>query len=166
MPGPCVSPTLSTPGEPMTVRRGFNPSRRNRKIGTPDHAWRDRAGARREFDLPWPRWEERSWGTRPGGFTVQNAGAHGDEVTIVVERPRTGCVHACAPEDVWRVLGRLPAIDVSGLGLVVLRQSTRKEEIFDWKWGSIWWSQDFRGYSGPTIILDAAETAEIGRAHV
>jgi hypothetical protein len=58
------------------------------------------------------------------------------------------------------VLGALPPGDVDGLDLVVLRQPTRKGEIFSSAWGRIHWCVDFRGYSGPAITLDAIDVTQ------
>jgi hypothetical protein len=82
---------------------------------------------------------------------------HGRTIRVVIEEPRTGSAHASAPDDVCNVLRRLPAGDVSGLDLVVLRQPTRKEDVLSPAWGRIHWCVEFHGYTGPAITLDAVD---------
>jgi len=59
------------------------------------------------------------------------------------------------PGDVCSVLRCLPADDVRGIGLVVLRQPTRKQKRLTHRWGEIRWCVEFEGYRGPAIALDA-----------
>jgi hypothetical protein len=75
----------------------------------------------------------------------------------VTERLRTASAHACTAVDVCGVLGCLPAADVAGIGLVVLRQPTRKEDILRPAWGRMHWCVQFRGYTGPAVALDAVD---------
>jgi hypothetical protein len=137
------------------MRSGRDPTRRNRKLGTPDFAWRDRGEGMPPFEIPWPRWEQRSPGERWTPQRVEEHTVHGRTLQIVVERPLSGWVHACAPEDVVEVLGRLPAPDTEGLGLVVLLQPRRKEDALRPVWGRLHWTTRFRGYAGPAVTLSA-----------
>ena len=138
-------------------RAGWRPERRNRKLGTSDWAWRDRAGGQASFDVPWPTWDphlpEASWEAE----AIEEHRVHGQALTVVTERVRPGSVHACAPAEVRDVLACLPAADVAGIGLVVLRQPTRKQDILMPAWGRMHWCAEFRGYTGPAIALDAVD---------
>lgn len=136
---------------------GWRPERRNRKLGTPDWSWKDQHEARPTFDVPWPDWEYRAPEERWSAETVERHQVHGKTTLVVTERPLNGSVHACSPSDVCAVLRCLPKADVAGVGLVVLRQPTRKEEIFRPAWGRMHWCADFRGYRGPAITLDAID---------
>src|SRR3954451_10164299 len=139
------------------MRSGRDPTRRNRKRGTPDFAWRDRGEGMPSFEIPWPEWEQRSPGERWTPQRVEEHTVHGRTLRIVVERPLSGWVHACVPEDVVEVLGRLPAPDTEGLGLVVLLQPKRKEDMLRPVWGRIHWTSRFRGYAGPAVTLAALD---------
>jgi hypothetical protein len=138
-------------------RAGWRPERRNRKIGTADRAWRDQPGARTEFDLPWPDWEHRAPAERWEAPSIERHEVHGRELKIATEEPRVGSAHVCAGADVCRALGCLPASDVAGIGLVVLRQPTRKEEALRPAWGRMHWCAELDGYTGPAITLDAVD---------
>jgi hypothetical protein len=139
------------------MRSGRDPTRRNRKRGTPDFAWRDRGEGPPPFDIPWPRWEHRGPGARFTPDRVVERTIHGRKLQIVVERPLSGFDHACDPEDVVDVLERLPSPDTEGLGLVVLRQPTRKEDRLALIWGCIYYTTRFRGYVGPVVTLVARD---------
>jgi hypothetical protein len=107
--------------------------------------------------VPWPAWEprlpEESWEAEAIGECV----VHGQPTMVVSERPRAGSAHACTPTAVCAVLECLPAGDVAGIGLVVLRQPTRKQEILIPAWGRMHWCTEFHGYTGPAIALDAVD---------
>src|SRR5215218_649584 len=139
------------------MRNGRDPTRRNRKRGTPDFAWRDRGDRTPPFRIPWPRWEQRSPGARFTPDRVEERTVHGRRLRIVVERALDGFEHACDPEDVVEVLEQLPSSDTEGLGLVVFRQPTRKEDRLDLLWGSIHYTTRFRGYVGPAVTLVARD---------
>jgi hypothetical protein len=75
----------------------------------------------------------------------------------VTERLLAGCEHMCRVDWVCGAIGALSAADVDGIGLVVLRQPTRKEMTLRSDWGAISWCVEFRGYTGPAITLDATD---------
>jgi hypothetical protein len=88
---------------------------------------------------------------------IERHEVHGETILVATERPRNGSVHVCSPADVCAVLRCLPDADVAGVGLVVLRQPTHKEEIFRLAWGRMHFCADFHGYSGPAITVDAVD---------
>lgn len=139
------------------MRSGRDPTRRNKKIGTRDHAWRDRTGGSRPFEVPWPRWERRPEQQRWPVSRVEQHECHGRPITVAVERLLDGHRHLCEPSAIVGVLNELPADDVDGLGLVVLHQETRKQTILKPAWGRILWCDRFRGYRGPVVMIDAID---------
>src|SRR3954451_763459 len=102
------------------MRNGREPTRRNRKRGTPDFAGRDRGEGPPPFAVPWPRWEERSPSERWTPHQVEERTVHGRRLRIVVDRTLSGWEPSCSPDDVVEVLANLPSPDTEGLGLVVL----------------------------------------------
>lgn len=138
-------------------RTGWKPERRNRKLGTPDWAWRDKPDAQEGFAVPWPTWEHRTPEERWTPDEIEQHQVHGRTVMVVAEKPRAGSAHVCTPADVCGIMGCLPAADVAGIGLVVLRQPTRKEDILRPAWGRMHWCVEFRGYNGPAVVLDAVD---------
>lgn len=113
------------------MRPGRDPTRRNKKIGTRDHAWRDRAGGSAAFSVPWPRWERRPDAQRWSVKTVEKFDVHDRGVMVATERLLDGYQHRCSPEAIVGVLNELPRDDVDGVGLVVLHQQTRKQQTRD-----------------------------------
>jgi hypothetical protein len=109
------------------------------------------------FGVPWPTWEQRAPAQRWAPTAVEVHDVHGRAITVVTDGLRGGFQHVCSPRAVCEVLAQLPRSDVNGLGLVVLRQAARKEEIFRLAWGRIRWCVDFRGYSGPAVMVDAID---------
>ena len=100
------------------VRAGWNPTRRNRNIGTAKsgHGLANRmviAEARKDPRRFWEKLRDPV-GVETNGFT------------ILVEPCVPGFVYAVTVDDVVRMLGLLPAEDFGGLRTVVLRQPTRK----------------------------------------
>src|SRR4051812_47026962 len=105
------------------MRSGRDPTRRNRKRGTPDFAWKDRPGVPWPFDVPSPR--EAVWGRAPRSGERREVNGH--VVTVAVERLRDGWEHPCTASDVFAVLAQLPTTDLEGVALVVLHQPSRKQ---------------------------------------
>jgi hypothetical protein len=84
----------------------------------------------------------------------------GRPFTILVEPTRADCIHACSVEDLFRVLGALPGPDLEGLGLLVLRQPKRKEQILSSVWGRLSYSLEIGRHQGPAVILEAIPLAQ------
>lgn len=107
--------------------------------------------------MPWPTWNPRlpedSWKAE----AIEEHHVHGQTITVVSEQLRKGSVYPCAPTEACAVLECLPAADIAGIGLVVLRQPTRKQDILIPAWGRMHWCVEFRGYTGPAIALDAVD---------
>ena len=137
--------------------RGYNPTRRNRNIGTAKsgHGQNNRMTipevARGRYTF-WERINDASEVTR----IVANR-----TVKFYVQRTRADCVHACTVDDIARLFLHLPRQDWQGIGAVVLRQPRRKEQTLASVWGRLAYSADLANkngrvvYSGPAIVLEA-----------
>jgi hypothetical protein len=128
-----------------------DPTRRNRTIGQPGHG----SSTAVPFDIPEPG---RDWNlvvARLDPVTAETFEVHGAELTVLTQEPTAPWIHTCTAEDVAGVLRRLPAADVAGIGLVVLRQPTRKQLLFSDAWGRIVYDLHWRAYRGPVIMLEA-----------
>ena len=79
---------------------------------------------------------------------------------VATERLLDGHQHLCSAEAIVGVLNELPREDIDGLGLVVLRQETRKEQILRLAWGSMSWCDRFHGYVGPVLSVDAVDLTD------
>lgn len=82
-------------------------------------------------------------------------GVKGHPITFIVEPTKSGYVHASTPEDIMTVLDLFELEHLEEIGLVVLRQPKRKEEILRPVWGRFVYYADLGRYSGPAIYLEA-----------
>ena len=137
--------------------RGYNPTRRNRNIGTVKG---DR-GQENPMTVPavshgkyhfWERIDDAKKVVR----TVS-----GRQISFFVQPTRGDCVHACTIDDLTQLLSCLPTPDWEGIEAILLRQPRRKEQTLAAVWGRLTYAADFvdgRGeilYSGPAIIIEA-----------
>jgi len=90
----------------------------------------------------------------------------GRSLKFFVQPTREDCVHACTIDDIVRVLSSLPAADWEGIEAILLRQSSRKEQVLASVWGRLAYAADLvdrRGrvlYQGPAIVLEAVNPIE------
>lgn len=113
----------------MGSRPGYDPTRRNRNIGTSKQG----RGRDNWMGIPWP--EERRFYERLEDPVVLTWKIHGRSWGFLIEPAYTDSVHACTPDDVARVIELLPADDLEGLQTVVFRQPTRKQAALEGVWG-------------------------------
>jgi hypothetical protein len=130
-----------------TMRPGWNPTRRNRNIGTAKsgHGLANRMVIPESWNDPRVYWERLA--------TPSAVEANG--FTVLVEPCTDGFVHAATVDDVLRVLGLLPSEDIVRVRVVVLRQPTRKQRLQSCVWGRLAYFASFGEATGPAIILEA-----------
>jgi hypothetical protein len=128
-------------------RSGWNPTRRNRNIGTVKSGH----GQANSLVIPesW-RHNRKYYEKLRSPVTVEIGG-----LTILVEPCLPGFVHAVTVDDIVRVVGLLPADDLAGLRMIVLRQPTRKQRIVSKVWGRLLYYAEFDSTPGPAIVLEA-----------
>ncbi len=132
--------------------RGFDATRRNRKIGSEDFGWRKQSPA----VVP-ERWGEVHYEQLRDPVVVHRT-VHRRDLPIVVEPTLDGFVHACTPDDIACLLNLLPAealFHVRGLGGIILRQPTRKAERLAPVWGRLVFASDVEPVSGAAVYLEA-----------
>jgi hypothetical protein len=130
---------------------GWNPSRRNRKIGTKDQGFK----LLKPFDIPslW-RGGRIFWQTLKDPLALPCAvGDHA--FTIVVEPTFEGFRHHVSVADLLEVIRHIPEDDRRDITVFALRQPTRKENVFSPVWGRMGYLADFGRYSGPSVALEA-----------
>lgn len=141
------------------VHSGFNPTRRNRNIGTA----RQGHGANNRLTIPSVSREERIWWERIKGPTVTECEVLGRAVRFVGEEPRHGSLYVCTIRDICRLLALVPPRDWTGLTTFVFRQSTRKQWLLHPTWGRLAMAADIGEHgrknihSGPAILLEALD---------
>ena len=135
----------------------FNPTRRNRNIGTAKQGH----GRDNRLVIPQPADAVRTWKEQLGPHRHVSVDVSGKPVDFFIEDNTGGCVHACSVEDVATMLSHVPESDWAGLSIVVLRQPTRKQRVLAPAWGRlIYFAELGRAGStpittGPAVLLEA-----------
>lgn len=133
------------------MRPGFNPTRRNRNIGT------SRAGRGQDNRHVIPVCDHKAFAHYEclRGYRSATRRVGGQSITFIVETVRPGSCHACTVDDVVRVLEQVPLQDLDGIELIVMRQPTRKEEILAPVWGWLAFFARIDQHEGRTIFLES-----------
>jgi hypothetical protein len=136
------------------TRAGWNPSRRNRNIGT------NKSGHGQANRLVIPdRWsDDRIFWEKLRDPVVVRRPVGEIEASVLVEPVIGGYTHCCTPDDVLAVVEMVPPGDLGDLRLFVLRQPTRKQAVLSSVWGRLAYSAQFNArLSGPAVFLEAQE---------
>jgi hypothetical protein len=146
-----------SPKSIKSMRTGRDATRRNRNIGTAKQGYgQDNKlviSTRRYPD--WLVYYENLKNYRTARRTL-----HGHVITFLVEETRLDCYHACTVDDIAYLLRFVPATDLHGIELIVLRQPKRKEEILAGAWGR-WASYVvIDDYRGSAIFLESVDIAK------
>ncbi len=138
------------------MKSGWNPTRRNRNIGTANQGFGDnnKLVIPNSVHVPTVYWEELTC------YKAVTRRVQGQDFTFIVERTRRDACHACTVDDIAYLLGQLPAADLSHLELIVLRQPKRKQEVLNSVWGRAVFFVEIGAYRGPAIILEAQTLAQ------
>jgi hypothetical protein len=145
----------------MMARTVFNPTRRNRNIGTPKQG----LGQDNRLVIPDPIVSSRTWKERLIRHQQIQRVVGGREIIFIVEETSGGCVHACSVDDVRHVLANIPMMDWEGLETFVLRQSTRKQRTLSPAWGRLLYDADLglpgraAKRMGPAVLMEAVDCA-------
>jgi hypothetical protein len=138
-------------------RSAWNPTRRNRNIGT------EKSGYSQNNKLVIPeRWIDfKVFWERLTNPVVCPLEIKGHSITMLIEQPKTGSVHASTPQDIIRVLNLVTQDHLDEIEIIVLRQPKKKEEILKPVWGRFVYYADLGQYSGPGVYLEAVEIGKI-----
>ena len=141
----------------------YNPTRRNRNIGTTKQGH----GRDNRLVIPDVSNGERGWEEELGRHQRILKHVKGRQILFIVDKNNNGCVHACSIADILHVLEYLPSQDWTGVNTFFLRQSTRKQRLLKPVWGKLLYhanvsrfGQDSR-QTGPAVILEAFGLNEI-----
>lgn len=135
----------------MNRRAGWNPTRRNRNIGTSKQG----RGKNNRLVIP-ESWHSSKiyWESLNNPVAVPQT-VNGKPLTILVEPTNPGFVHACTIDDIVALLGHIPNYHLEQITTLVLRQPKKKENLLKPMWGRLQYWSDVGPYSGPTIYLEA-----------
>lgn len=87
---------------------------------------------------------------------------NGRPITFIVEQVSNGR-HACSVDDIRYLLSHIPVADWAGIGIILLRQPTRKERMLAPVWGRMFYHAELAftrsrvRFDCPTVILEACE---------
>ncbi len=145
------------------MRSGYNPTRRNRNIGTSAQGH----GSDNRFTIPRICQEERTWWELISAYEFAEYTVFGCSVASITEKTHPGYIHACTIGDVLTILGSLPQRDVDGMNTIVFRQPTSKQRIMAPVWGRMAYSASIgrpakrESRIGPANFLEAQSPSEI-----
>lgn len=131
--------------------KGWNPTRRNRNIGTAKQG----QGQNNRLVIPksWPD-DRVFWEVLHKPIAIQEQIGE-CELTFLIEPPRPGCFYPCTIADVMTVLEYVPQADLYGLELIIFRQPTRKQDQINPVWGRFLYYAMPGPFSGPAICIEA-----------
>jgi hypothetical protein len=133
------------------MKPGWNPTKRNRKIGTADQGF----SQNNKLVIP-QKWSDlKVFWERLTNPVVNTITIEDHSVTVLVEQTKKGYIHSCTIDDVKTILKYIPKRDIEEISLIVFRQPKRKEEIINRAWGRYVYYADIGKYSGPGIYLEA-----------
>ncbi len=138
------------------MRAGYNPTRRNRNLGTA----RQGHGQDNRLVIPESWHEDRVFWEKLRDPIVVRREIYSTTLTFLVEPPREDCVHACTVDDVVDILLLLPRTDRLRVKLFILRQPTRKQEILRSCWGRVAYNAEIGPFQGVAIFLEAQNPNE------
>ena len=135
----------------MTKNPGYNPTRRNRNIGTKHSGY----SQDNKLVIPWAWADNRIFYERLVDPVVVEIQVGSVSKHVIIEPTLKGFTHACTVDDIQRLLELIPAEHINDITAFVLRQPKRKEQILSSVWGRLIYSSDLCGFSGPTVYLEA-----------
>ena len=139
------------------MRPGWNPTRRNRNVGTKAHGH----GANNSLTIPESRHELKCYYEKLGSYTVVSRTVGTRKLRFFVEPTRSDWFYPCTVDDICAVLSHCSPEVLSAFEFVVMRQPTRKQRILCPVWGRAIFSFDIDQYSGSAIIIEAQDLSPI-----
>ncbi len=136
-------------------RSGFDPTRRNRNIGTVKRGH----GQDNCFVVPESWHDRRTLYEKLHDPVVVHRQIDGGDYVFLVEPPRQDRIHCCTVDDAAHLISLLPAADRHRVRTFVFRQPTRKEDRFGAYWGRMIYWGDLGKYSGVVVYLEAQNPA-------
>jgi hypothetical protein len=135
----------------------FNPTRRNRNIGTSKSG----RGQNNRMAIPEVAHGKYAFWERIATAQEVSRKVLGRPARFFVQSTRADCIHACTIDDIAHLMSLVPLGDWEGIGAVVLRQPSRKQETMASVWGRFSYSTELVNsqgkvvYAGPAITIEA-----------
>ena len=130
---------------------GWNPTRRNRKIGTEDQGF----GQDNRFCIP-QRWsDDRVFWEKLNNPVKIDLKVRANEFLVFVEPTKKDYTHSCTIDDLEKILNLIPDRYINDIDMFIFRQPKRKEEIVISCWGRIGYWANIGEKSGVAVFLEA-----------
>jgi hypothetical protein len=139
------------------MRPGWNPTRRNRHVGTKAHGH----GSNNRLVIPESWHELKCFYECLSSFVLVTRTLAGRDLLFFVEPTRPDWFYPCTVDDICAILSHCPPDDVSSFDFIVLRQPTRKQRILSPVWGRAIYSFGVSSYRGPAIVIEAQDTKPV-----
>ncbi|MFC0425633.1 hypothetical protein [Chryseobacterium scophthalmum] len=131
----------------------FNPTRRNRNIGTENQGF----SQDNKLKISTPYGTLKSFYERIEKFQTEIRIINEHEFLFITEETRENCFHSCSVNDLAKIIQHIPKEDYGELRFIILRQPKRKEEIISPVWGRLIYSFEFENEYFPAIVLDSID---------
>jgi hypothetical protein len=132
------------------MRAGWNPTRRNRNVGTKAHGH----GQNNKLKIPQSWWEAKVFYEKLSNFVVVTRQFGARKITFVIEPTMPDWFYPCTIDDISFILAAMPP-ETLIFDLIVMRQPTRKQRILSSVWGRAIFDFDINQYSGSAIVIEA-----------
>lgn len=133
------------------MKPGWNPTRRNRNIGTKAHGH----GNDNRLVIPESWWQPKSYFETLQNYRLVVRTIHDCTIRFYVEPTRPDWFYACSIDDLAHALSFCSLSELRTFDFIVLRQPTRKQRILCPVWGRAIWQFDMGQRSGPAIVIEA-----------
>ena len=126
-----------------------NQVKRNRNSGT------KKSGYKKQSEFNIPSQNRKPFYQNINIYEQCQRNINSIKLKFIIEKLKPNYLYACNIDEICEVLSFCPTADLEGLGLIILRQPKRKEEIFSPCWGRLIYEFDYQEKLQPAIILEA-----------
>lgn len=139
------------------MRPGWNPTRRNKHVGTKAHGH----GSDNAFVIPESWHEANCYFEKLSSYVLVTRTIGARELRFFVEPTRPDWFYPCSVDDICALLSHCSAEVLSAFDFIVLRQPTRKQTILAPVWGRAIFTFDIDQHSGAAIVIEAQSVVPI-----
>jgi hypothetical protein len=141
------------------MRPGWNPTRRNRNVGTRAHGH----GSNNNLTIPESWHEAKRYYEKLISYNVVTRTVGTRLIRFFVEPTRPDWFYPCSVDDICAVLAHCSSEELLAFDFIVMRQPTRKQRVLCPVWGRAIFSFDIDKYSGAAIVIEAQDLSPLLR---
>jgi hypothetical protein len=139
------------------MRPGWNPTRRNKNIGTKAHGH----GSNNRLTIPESWHESKCYYEKLDAYQVVTRMIGTRLVRFFVEPTRPDWFYPCSIDDICAVLIHCSPEELIAFDFIVLRQPTRKQRILCPVWGRAIFYFDIDKCQGSAIVIEAQDLSPV-----